>query len=314
MQSIANMQISIRRFFRKYDQILLPVFRFIGGILLFLAIRNLFGYSEVMGRGLVIFLMAVLSALLPEGFTFFLMGVVVAVDCFTVSVETGVVFLVFFFLIYCLYVRFFPQYAYAIFLTLICCFFHVPYAAPVLVGLLAGIGGAIPAACAGAMYSFSESVRVVSRLEASEVEESQLKAVETLADAVLKNKDLYSIALVFAVVVLVIGIIKQLSFPYSSYVAIVCGIAASLLLSLAAGSVFHITPDLANVLAGTLIGGVLAVLICLGKGTLDYQKTEYVQYEDDDYYYYVKAVPKMNSERNMIERHMPAAGSQRGRE
>ena len=27
---------------------------------------------------------------------------------------------------------------------------------------------------------------------------------------------------------------------------------------------------------------------------LDYKRTEYVQYEDDEYYYYVKAVPKLN--------------------
>ena len=26
---------------------------------------------------------------------------------------------------------------------------------------------------------------------------------------------------------------------------------------------------------------------------LDYQRTEFVQYEDDNYYYYVKAIPKV---------------------
>ena len=28
--------------------------------------------------------------------------------------------------------------------------------------------------------------------------------------------------------------------------------------------------------------------------SVDYTRTEYTQFEDDDYYYYVKAVPKMN--------------------
>ena len=28
--------------------------------------------------------------------------------------------------------------------------------------------------------------------------------------------------------------------------------------------------------------------------SVDYSRTEYVQYEDDEYYYYVKAVPKIN--------------------
>ena len=32
-------------------------------------------------------------------------------------------------------------------------------------------------------------------------------------------------------------------------------------------------------------------------GILDYKHTERVQFEDDDYYYYVKAVPKIDSEK-----------------
>lgn len=30
------------------------------------------------------------------------------------------------------------------------------------------------------------------------------------------------------------------------------------------------------------------------KCAVDYSRKEYIQFEDDDYYYYVKAVPKMN--------------------
>ena len=30
------------------------------------------------------------------------------------------------------------------------------------------------------------------------------------------------------------------------------------------------------------------------KGVVDYQRTEILQFEDDNYYYYVKAVPKLS--------------------
>ena len=41
--------------------------------------------------------------------------------------------------------------------------------------------------------------------------------------------------------------------------------------------------------------GVTAAYICnIVFFALDYKRTEYVQYEDDEYYYYVKAVPKIN--------------------
>ena len=47
-----------------------------------------------------------------------------------------------------------------------------------------------------------------------------------------------------------------------------------------------------------LFGSVLAILIAkvieFFRFCVDYSRTERVQFEDDEYYYYVKAVPKMN--------------------
>ena len=39
---------------------------------------------------------------------------------------------------------------------------------------------------------------------------------------------------------------------------------------------------------------VLALLLQISIFSLDYSRTEYVQFEDDEYYYYVKAVPKIS--------------------
>ena len=39
-------------------------------------------------------------------------------------------------------------------------------------------------------------------------------------------------------------------------------------------------------------GGVLGVIVQMCKSVIDYSHKESVQFEDDDYYYYVKAVPK----------------------
>lgn len=38
---------------------------------------------------------------------------------------------------------------------------------------------------------------------------------------------------------------------------------------------------------------MLALVLQLTVFSLDYSRTEYVQFEDDEYYYYVKAVPKI---------------------
>ncbi len=48
-----------------------------------------------------------------------------------------------------------------------------------------------------------------------------------------------------------------------------------------------------GVLFGGILSLVLAVVIQFFILSVDYTKTEFLQFEDDEYYYYVKAVPKM---------------------
>jgi hypothetical protein len=52
-------------------------------------------------------------------------------------------------------------------------------------------------------------------------------------------------------------------------------------------------PGVIGLLLGTIIAVPLAMLVAFLFMGLDYKRTERVQFEDEDYYYYVKAVPKM---------------------
>ena len=56
---------------------------------------------------------------------------------------------------------------------------------------------------------------------------------------------------------------------------------------------FDVSPKILAVLVGNLVSAGLALLLQLAVFSLDYSRTEYVQFEDDEYYYYVKAVPKI---------------------
>ena len=45
---------------------------------------------------------------------------------------------------------------------------------------------------------------------------------------------------------------------------------------------------------GTLISVLLAFIVQFFVFSVDYSRIEHTQFEDDEYYYYVKAVPKIN--------------------
>ena len=58
-------------------------------------------------------------------------------------------------------------------------------------------------------------------------------------------------------------------------------------------SYYDINLSVGSVLLGSLLAIVLAKVIEFFRFCVDYSRTEKVQFEDDEYYYYVKAVPKM---------------------
>ena len=59
------------------------------------------------------------------------------------------------------------------------------------------------------------------------------------------------------------------------------------------------------ILLESIVGVLIAMLFQFWKGIVDYQRTEVLQFEDDDYYYYVKAIPKLSvSESNKNVKHI----------
>ena len=56
---------------------------------------------------------------------------------------------------------------------------------------------------------------------------------------------------------------------------------------------YEINVSVGTVLLGSLLAIVVAKVIEFFRFCVDYSRTEKVQFEDDEYYYYVKAVPKM---------------------
>ncbi|MBO4863924.1 MAG: hypothetical protein J5517_06140 [Eubacterium sp.] len=297
MSQLIKIKNAIRSFLRKQDEIFSPIFRFVWFLMVFMSLQKLFHYSDLGSKREVTFLLAVLSALLPDTFMFLITGVLIGLHCFSVSLEVGAVFLVIYILMYCVYIRFFPKYAYAMFIVPLFYILGIPYAAPIAVALIAGIGGMVPAVMGVVLYFFSQCVSDVSRLLATEDLENEIEAFKMLSDVLLHNKEMFAAMIIFAVTVLVIAILAKFSYPYAIYIAIAAGVIVNIFAAILAGYIIGEDVPLNMVMMNSLIGILLSFVIRIGQGLLDYGHTERVQFEDDDYFYYVKAVPKFDSEK-----------------
>ena len=113
---------------------------------------------------------------------------------------------------------------------------------------------------------------------------------------ILFNQDMLLMIAAFALCILVVFVVKNLSIDYAWPVAIAAGTVTQLLVFLMGDFMFSVSVDMLQLLLGVPAGCAVAGIYNFFVLALDYSRTEYVQFEDDDYYYYVKAVPKINGE------------------
>jgi len=295
MKALINVKNNIREFLRKYEEILFPILKFGWCYLVFHSIRTMFNYVEITSRETVLLLLAVLCAMLPDGFLMFFTGALIGVNCFSLSMEVGLSYLLLFLLSYCIYLRFFPKCSYVLFMVPLCYMIGMPFLAPMLAAIFVGIGGAVPCALGVVLYEFSIHTRTVANMLQMAAKKEEVETLQYYIDHILKNKELLMIMLVFMLTVVATSVLQKFSYPFARYAAIVGGGFLNVIFYLITAKVMELTPDMSSCLAGTLIGVLVGLVVTTAKGVLDFKHTQRVQFEDDEYYYYVKAVPKLDA-------------------
>ncbi len=292
MTGLLTARDAIRDFLRKYDEITTPMFRFVVALIMFYSINSMYGYASLFDKGIVVFLMSVICALVSDTVVVLLGGIVILVNVLGLSIELGALFLILFILIYCMYMRIFPDCSWILAFVPIMLMLKLYYAVPLVVVVFAGTSGIVPTAFGIVLYYFSLSVREIQ--DGKMMENEDFQAYTYIVDGIIKNKEILAMIITAAIVILLAYIIYVLPFDYSWYVAIGVGGICNILFTFVVNSAVGVHTSSGSVLGGSLLGIVLALFIQMCKRVVDYSRKETVQFEDDDYYYYVKAVPKLN--------------------
>ena len=150
----------------------------------------------------------------------------------------------------------------------------------------------VPAAIGVFLYKFSLGVKDVNEMLVTAVKKEDVDIYQYLIDNVLKNKEMIMVMIVFAIVILLTYFVYLLPFDYSWYVAIGTGGLLNVLSFMICGVMFEVEAEFGPLIFGSFVGILVTVVVMMCKRLVDYSRKEVVQFEDDDYYYYVKAIPK----------------------
>ena len=112
-------------------------------------------------------------------------------------------------------------------------------------------------------------------------------------DGILGNKEMLITVVAFVFTLELVYIIKRLSVDHSWTIASIAGTIADVMILLLGDLMYDTNVSVIGILLGSVVSLGIALIIQFFVLGVDYSRTEKVQFEDDEYYYYVKAVPKM---------------------
>ena len=294
MTSLLLWKEHLKSFHNRYSYAVQPVIRFLFALCTFLSLNANIGYMNKLKNPLVVILVCLVSALLPYGAIVFLAGCLLVAHVYAVSLEMALITLVLILTVAILYYGFKPGDSYLIVLTPLAFLFKIPYAVPLLVGLGGSLASVIPVGCGVFLYYLIMYVKQNAGVLTNDAAVDIVQKYSQILKSVIFNQTMMVMIATCAVGIIIVYLIRRLSMDYSWIVAIAAGSVAELLVIFVGDFVFGVTVAVGQLILGILLSAVIAAVYNFFIFTVDYTRTEHVQFEDDDYYYYVKAVPKMN--------------------
>lgn len=284
------------RFFRivgKRERLSLAVVKFVLAIVAFSLITYNIGYMDAAGNPLLLAGLAVICAFTPIAFTLFFSVALILLNFYALALELCVIALLLFVLMFCLYFRFTKDSGYYTLLTPILCALRIPYVIPNAVGLNGKPYNIIAVICGTMTYFLLKNVRQNEALFRSFDESAEATSKFTLAaNQLFVNKEMYIYMIAFIAASLVVYFVRKSSADHAWGMSVILGSVVQFVVVSGGMIAFGLGSKLLVVFLGSAAALILSGGLMFTIRTLDYSRVERIEFEDEDYYYYVKAVPK----------------------
>lgn len=280
----------VKKMYQKYSFLFNPLFRFFIGFITFFSIDQVVGYNPELHHIYIEVLLGLVGMILPLEALIFIAAVFIVVHIFYASRVLALSLAIIFFILYLLYVEFVPKHGYIIMMVPIAFALHIPYGIPVLIGLLYAPISLLPMSIGVGIYYMLQTLTSV----VASATDDTMNLFQVLIDQLASDSEMYVTIGIFVIVSVIVYVIRNMKRDYSFELAVLIGIFINTILMLIANYLLAININIFQFLLGTIVSGLLVWLIQLFRITLNYASVEYLQFEDEEYYYYVRAVPKMS--------------------
>ena len=305
----------LKNFYAEYSLFLQPLLKFLLAMVIFKGINWYLPFVKPLDNIFVLLVMALICSILPLN-TIVLFGCILIIgQCYGVGIEVAGFALCLFLIMIILYIRFTPGDAIVLLLTPLAFRLGIPCAVPIGFGLTRSPASAVSAGFGVIVYYFLDLVHNSAEVLEGTDPEQMAENLKLLLDGLAGNQHMMMEIIAFVTVLLAVNVIRRLSVSHAWQIAICTGGIVYIVILVAGGLIIDVRTPVIPMIAGTVGAVLISLILEFFLFNVDYSRTEYLQYEDDDYYYYVKAVPKRSiSQRQVVVKtiredvHADAAG------
>lgn len=294
MSNLLEIREKLKLLYSRNEFILVPVLKFMLAYLTICMVNGELGYMGRLDNLGLVLIVSLLCSFLPNGCIILFGAAFSLMHLYELSLEVAVAALAIYLIMFLLFFRMGSRDSVILIFTVLLLALKIPYVIPVAVGLLATPLAAVSVGCGTVVYymltNISDNATIISSMGADEAT-AKLRLV---IDSVLGNRAMIVMIAAFAITIVVVYLVRRMSIDYSWSIAMIAGVIIDLVVLLVGDLVYDTQLSLGMAVLGSIVALVIAKILEFFRFCVDYSRTEKVQYEDDEYYYYVKAVPKMS--------------------
>ena len=293
MYYLLELREKMKKVYASYNVYIRPAVKFLLALLSFILLNASIGYMSKLNNPFLSILLSVLCAFLPGQLMILVISLFMMAHLYAISAELAVIALCVLVVMYLLYLRFAPKMGYIIIITVMMCGLKLYAAVPIIIGIGLGASSIVPVSFGMLVYVI---VKTASEYEAALTNSSVTDTVQHisyLAESFVNDRAFIVMVLAAVVTIIVIACIKKMTIDNAWTYALIAGAVVEFLIYIVGILALHAKFGIVSLILGLIIGIVGGYVCKVLLFSVDYKRTEYVQFEDDEYYYYVKAVPKV---------------------
>jgi len=296
MSTLLVLKTRLKKIYARYHNVILPGAKAILALFMLLAINDRIGFMAPLNHFLVVLLLTAVCAVLPFSAMVWIGCMVVILHLMALSSEIAIIAIAVFAVMLLLYLRFCSKQLILLVLIPLSFYLGIPYIMPLTIGVLCG-PSALLTLVSGIIIHFYIDYISVNTLAIQEIATTDsMSRVRVGLDAIIHNDALTLALISFVVATVVVYFLRRQAINQAYSTSVFTGAIVNVVLNFIGILILDNGPSVLGLVFGTVISVPVAILLAFLFVGLDYSRTERVQFEDDDYYYYVKAVPKMNIE------------------